>query len=115
MENNETPTSGATQNLEGSSGHTWLSGTPSDQTTTPSSQGGTVTMLLPSGGTTLQMLKGPIGTEHLQQVTSYYHSIIHTYNSIPKDSSTLLPSVDSYIATLALIALSETDHASRNG
>jgi hypothetical protein len=61
------------------------------------------------------MLKGPVGTEHLRQVAAYYHSICRTYNSIPKNSSTLLPSVDSYIATLTLIALSESDHATRNG
>jgi hypothetical protein len=61
------------------------------------------------------MLKGPVGTEHLRQVAAYYHSICHTYNSIPKNSSTLLPSIDSYIATLALITLGESNHAARNG
>ena len=63
----------------------------------------------------LQMLKGPVGTEHLRKVARLYNSITRTYNSIPKDSSTILPSVDSYIATLTLIALSESDHATRNG
>jgi hypothetical protein len=65
----------------------------------------------PSGGTTLQMLKGPAGTEHLREVARLYNSITRTYNSIPKDSSTILPSVDSYIATLALASL---NHAPRN-
>jgi hypothetical protein len=60
------------------------------------------------------MLKGPVSTEHLQRVTRLYQSITRTYNSIPKDSSTLLPSVDAYIVTLALASLSDLDHASRN-
>ena len=62
----------------------------------------------------LQMLKGPISTEHLRRVAHLYQSISHTYNSIPKDSSTLLPSIDAYIATLALASLSDIDHAPRN-
>jgi hypothetical protein len=110
MENNGTAIPGTTATpggtTTGSSGHTQPLGQPTDQTTMPSAQRGTETTPQPSGATTLQMLKGPISTEHLQRVVHLYWSITHMYNSIPKDSSTLLPSIDSYITTLALATLS---------
>jgi hypothetical protein len=109
MENNGTDTPSGTTTT--SSGRTWLSGRLMAQTTTPSGLGGTPTMPQPSGTTTLQMLKGPVGTNHLRKVACLYQSITRTYNSIPKDSSTLLPSIDSYITTLALAALSDIDNA----
>jgi hypothetical protein len=91
-----------------SSGHTQLSGQSLPRiTVTPSGPEGTLTTTPPSGGITLQMLQGSGGTEHLRKITHLHQSITRTYNSIPKDSSTILPSVDLYIATLALAAYTE--------
>ena len=53
------------------------------------------------------MLQGPGGTEHLRRLSRLHQSITHIYHNIPQDSSTIFPSVDSYIATLTLATITE--------
>jgi hypothetical protein len=53
------------------------------------------------------MLQGPGGTEHLCRLSRLHQSVTRIYNNIPQDSSTIFPSVDSYIATLTLATITE--------
>ena len=53
------------------------------------------------------MLQGPGGTEHLRRLSRLHQSITRIFHNIPQDSSTIFPSVDSYIATLTLATVTE--------
>jgi hypothetical protein len=71
---------------------------------------------LPSGDIILQMLQGPGGTRHLERLSRLHSTITQIYDSIPRDSSTILPSIDSYIATLTFATVTEAikSHATRD-
>jgi hypothetical protein len=53
------------------------------------------------------MLQGQEGTRHLERLSHLHNTITQIFDSIPHNSSTILPSVDSYIATLAFANLTE--------
>jgi hypothetical protein len=53
------------------------------------------------------MLQGQEGTRHLERLSSLRNTITWIFDSIPRNSSTILPSIDSYIATLAFANITE--------
>jgi hypothetical protein len=86
----------------GYSGHTPPLEQSSPQTTaTTSAQSRISNSRLCSGNTILQMLQGQEGTRHLERLSHLRNTITQIFDSIPRNSSTILPSIDSYIATLA--------------
>jgi hypothetical protein len=90
------------------SGLTLPSERSSPQTTaTTSAQSRISNSRLCSGNTILQMLQGQEGTRHLERLSSLRNTITWIFDSIPRNSSTILPSIDSYIATLAFANITE--------
>jgi hypothetical protein len=53
------------------------------------------------------MLQGQEGTRHLERLSHLCNTITQIFDSIPHNSSTILPSIDSYIATLAFANITE--------
>jgi hypothetical protein len=92
----------------GYSGLTPPSERSSPQTTATTSAQSRISNSRPrSGDTILQMLQGQEGTRHLERLASLRNTITQIFDSIPHNSSTILPSVDSYITTLAFANITE--------